>query len=227
LKPILKQNEIYTGNDLMAGTSFLAHAARILRDGRMTKFKGIAACFAPMAATSSDGPASASISLFRQACAAFGLPSFGSPGFGAIAVGLMSASCLTMVGAGTPVWAADECGVAVAGGTVLCDGDGTPATDANPYAAGIIYGPIDGLTLNVNGAATSVNSTIAVNGAGGLSSGDVVINVANTVDVTTVRRQDFWNQRRPELRESLAHLVDCIMRRVGCDASGAFRAFFV
>ncbi len=42
-----------------------------------------------------------------------------------------------------------------------------------------------------------------------------------------VRRQSFWVQRSPELRECLAHLVGLIMRRVGCDASGALRASFV
>ena len=43
----------------------------------------------------------------------------------------------------------------------------------------------------------------------------------------TVRRQGFWNQRRLKLRESLAHLVGLIMRRVVCDASVAFRVSFV
>ena len=42
-----------------------------------------------------------------------------------------------------------------------------------------------------------------------------------------VRRQSFWNQERPKLRESLAHLISVIMRRVVCDASAAFRASFV
>ncbi len=42
-----------------------------------------------------------------------------------------------------------------------------------------------------------------------------------------VRRQGFWHQRRPRLRESSAHLVGCIMRRVVCDASVAFRASYV
>ena len=41
------------------------------------------------------------------------------------------------------------------------------------------------------------------------------------------RRQGFWHQERPKLRESLAHLVVLIMRRVVCDASVAFRASFV
>ncbi|WP_209120873.1 hypothetical protein, partial [Parasedimentitalea maritima] len=39
--------------------------------------------------------------------------------------------------------------------------------------------------------------------------------------VLSVRRQSFWVQMRPKLRESLAHLVGLIMRRVVCDASVA------
>ena len=42
-----------------------------------------------------------------------------------------------------------------------------------------------------------------------------------------VRRQGFWHQWGLKLRESLAHLVDCIMRRVVCDASAAFRVYSV
>ena len=42
-----------------------------------------------------------------------------------------------------------------------------------------------------------------------------------------VRRQGFWHQWQLKLRESLAHLVGLIMRRVVCDASVAFRASFV
>ena len=45
--------------------------------------------------------------------------------------------------------------------------------------------------------------------------------------VLIVRRQGFWNQWRPKLRESLAHLVGLIMRRAGGDASAAFRVSFV
>jgi hypothetical protein len=43
----------------------------------------------------------------------------------------------------------------------------------------------------------------------------------------TVRRQGFWNQWQLKLRESSAHLVGFIMRRVVCDASAAFRGSFV
>ena len=42
-----------------------------------------------------------------------------------------------------------------------------------------------------------------------------------------VRRQGFWDQWRPNLRESLAHLVGLIMRRAGGDASVALRVSFV
>ena len=41
--------------------------------------------------------------------------------------------------------------------------------------------------------------------------------------IKPVRRQGFWNQEELKQRESSAHLVDCIMRRVVCDASVAFR----
>ncbi|NRB20576.1 MAG: winged helix-turn-helix domain-containing protein [Rhodobacteraceae bacterium] len=50
---------------------------------------------------------------------------------------------------------------------------------------------------------------------------------ALTCSALTVRRQSFWVQRRPKLRERLAHLIGLIMRRVACDASGALRASFV
>ena len=43
----------------------------------------------------------------------------------------------------------------------------------------------------------------------------------------SVRRQGFWHQWQLNLRESLAHLVGFIMRRVVCDASVAFQASFV
>ena len=46
-------------------------------------------------------------------------------------------------------------------------------------------------------------------------------------DLITVRRQGFWNQWQLKLRESSAHLVGFIMRRVVCDASAAFRGSFV
>ena len=46
-------------------------------------------------------------------------------------------------------------------------------------------------------------------------------------EVPCVSRQGFWNQEQLKQVKSSAHLVDCIMRRVVCDASGALRASFV
>ena len=50
---------------------------------------------------------------------------------------------------------------------------------------------------------------------------------SQATSIRGVRRQGFWHQRRLKLRESSAHLVDCIMRRACCDASVAFRVSFV
>ena len=81
--------------------------------------------------------------------------------------------------------AADECGVAIDGGTITCDGDGIPVTDSNPYASGINYS-IDGLTLDVNNAATDI--TISANKAvflTGTGNNPIQINLANTLAITT------------------------------------------
>ena len=43
----------------------------------------------------------------------------------------------------------------------------------------------------------------------------------------SVRRQNYWSQEWPKLRECSAHLIGVIMRRVFCDASVAFRRSFV
>ena len=47
------------------------------------------------------------------------------------------------------------------------------------------------------------------------------------VEINDVRRQGFWNQWQLNLRESSAHLVGLIMRRVVCDASAVLRVSFV
>jgi len=52
-------------------------------------------------------------------------------------------------------------------------------------------------------------------------------NPAQIADVMIVCLQSFWIQVRRKLRESLAYLVGLIMRRIVCDASVGFRAFFV
>ena len=54
-----------------------------------------------------------------------------------------------------------------------------------------------------------------------------IIGTAQAQLTYSVRRQGFWNQLLPKLRDRFAHLVGLIMRRVVCDASVAFRASFV
>ncbi|MBT8154031.1 hypothetical protein KMP13_08980, partial [Epibacterium ulvae] len=46
------------------------------------------------------------------------------------------------------------------------------------------------------------------------------------IDYRGVRRQGFWNQWQLKLREYLAHLVGCIMRHAGGDASVALRTSY-
>jgi hypothetical protein len=48
-----------------------------------------------------------------------------------------------------------------------------------------------------------------------------------TAGIKHVRRQSFWAQRLRDLGQRQAHLVGYIMRRVACDAGGAFRTPFV
>ncbi|WP_299691432.1 hypothetical protein, partial [uncultured Tateyamaria sp.] len=43
------------------------------------------------------------------------------------------------------------------------------------------------------------------------------------IEEKPVRRQGFWCQWRPKLRESLAHLVGLMMRRAVGDASAGLR----
>lgn len=83
------------------------------------------------------------------------------------------------------VYAIDECGVAVAAGVITCNGDNIPLTDSNPYTSGITYS-MDGLTLNVNNAATDIitNSTKALF-LTGTGNNDVFFNIADTVTITT------------------------------------------
>ena len=54
-----------------------------------------------------------------------------------------------------------------------------------------------------------------------------MLNVTDIIDGVPVRRQGFWDQCGPKLRERLAHLVGLIMRRAGDDASVALRVSFV
>lgn len=86
-----------------------------------------------------------------------------------------------------PALAAQECGTATPGGAISCDGDGSPATDANPYPDGISY-TIDGLALSVSGAATTIETSgdsVAGVRLTGTGANPVSIEVADGVGVTT------------------------------------------
>ena len=52
---------------------------------------------------------------------------------------------------------------------------------------------------------------------------DYLLQMNSSYGWATVRRQSFWDQERPNLRECLAHLFGLIMRRAGGDASVALR----
>lgn len=83
----------------------------------------------------------------------------------------------------SPAQAADECGIVIPGGTVTCNGDGLPASDVDPYANGISY-VFGGITLNVNGAANTINSGanigIEVRGA---DANDIIIDTSDATPV--------------------------------------------
>jgi len=82
------------------------------------------------------------------------------------------------------VWAIDECGVAVIGDTITCNGDGTPAGDTTPYANGISY-TAGGLTLNIEGGVATINSATrdGVRYRNFGDNSDVALNVASGVDI--------------------------------------------
>src|SRR5262245_43380647 len=51
----------------------------------------------------------------------------------------VSGLALAVATTARPALAVNECGPGVSGGTVTCNHDGVPATDANPYPNGITY----------------------------------------------------------------------------------------
>jgi len=81
-------------------------------------------------------------------------------------------------------FAADECGTAIAGGVITCDGDGSPVTDINPYASGISY-TINGLTLNLTGAATNITANAVGVHIHGTGNNPITTNLPNTLSITT------------------------------------------
>jgi outer membrane autotransporter protein len=97
------------------------------------------------------------------------------------AVFLSSVSVIAITS--TSALANDECGVATSGGTIICNGDGSPSTDISPYSSGISY-TSNGLDLTVNGAATTITTT--ANDTSGVSLIGTGINpITSTVASTT------------------------------------------
>lgn len=139
----------------------------IPREGRMTKWKGMVASIAPV------GDAA-----FRSVVFAVVVPVL-------VGTGLSIAS-------GTPAMAVNECGTVVAGGTVICNGDGTPATDSSPYANGIFYFTQDTRLIidGTSGALTVQPATavisVANRGGGGVGTREIQING----DVTIITQAD-------------------------------------
>jgi hypothetical protein len=75
--------------------------------------------------------------------------------------------------------------------------------------------------------AKSVKTGTFVWGCAGFDGAGAALTGVGMLWAICIRRQSFWVQRGPKLRERLAHLVGLIMLRAACDASGALRAFFV
>ena len=84
-----------------------------------------------------------------------------------------------------PAHALNECGVGVPGGTVTCNNDGVPATDANPYVGGIRY-VLPGITLNIDGTTSPIN-VVRPGGFGIIAVGNgpapMFLNALGTVDI--------------------------------------------
>lgn len=96
-------------------------------------------------------------------------------------------------GGASSAWAANECGAVAVGGTVICNGDGTPVGDANPNTTGIAYGT-DGITVILDGTAAPftiapVTAPITANAvySGGSGTGNrlVEVNGPVTINLTT------------------------------------------
>ncbi|MDP9606489.1 UNVERIFIED_ORG: outer membrane autotransporter protein [Variovorax paradoxus] len=93
-------------------------------------------------------------------------------------------------GGASPAWAVSECGTIAAGGTVTCNGDGSPATDAAPYASGIFYSTPDAkLVLDGTAGALTVQPAtpvIAVANRGGAGAGTREVQINGDVRITTM-----------------------------------------
>ena len=92
-------------------------------------------------------------------------------------------------GGASSAWAANECGAVAVGGTVICNGDGTPVGDANPNTTGIAYGT-DGITVILDGTAAPftiapVTAPITANAvySGGSGTGNRLVEVNGPVKI--------------------------------------------
>ena len=118
-----------------------------------------------------------------EACAARGKKSSGIT----LSAALLATAAL---GSTSSAWAIDECGTTAAGGTVTCNGDGTPATDAGPYPSGIFYAVPDvKLVMDGTAGALTVQPTtpvIAVANRGGAGVGTREVQINGDVRITTM-----------------------------------------
>ncbi|WP_165442122.1 autotransporter outer membrane beta-barrel domain-containing protein [Variovorax paradoxus] len=96
-------------------------------------------------------------------------------------------------GGASSAWAADECGAVAVGGTVICNGDGTPVGDANPNTTGVAYGT-DGITVIVDGTAapftiepvtTATTANAIYSGGNGTGNRLIEVNGPVTINLTT------------------------------------------
>ena len=91
-------------------------------------------------------------------------------------------------GGASSAWAANECGAVAIGGTVICNGDGTPVGDANPNTTGIAYGT-DNIKVIVDGTATPftiapVNNNGVYSYGSGAGAQQIEVNGPVTINVT-------------------------------------------
>lgn len=96
---------------------------------------------------------------------------------------LTAASFIIHLGSGfalksSQAWAANECGTAVAGDTVTCNNDGSPATDTSPYATIAYTVPVH---LIVDGTTNPISMTGAITNTG---NGNRSITVLGSVSIT-------------------------------------------
>lgn len=102
-----------------------------------------------------------------------------------LAAGLLAA---VICGSASSAWAANECGVVASGGTVSCQGDGTPVGDANPNTTGIAYNTdnikviVDGTAAPFTIATTTANAVYST--GSGAGNQQIEVNGPVTINVT-------------------------------------------